>query len=69
MYAIVLILLVGMAASGYVPIAKSDLTSTVVTPGFSVSFSEFHNSYQSSYLGDKSYWIWTNEGRQSPLNR
>lgn len=69
MCVIVLILLVEMAASAYAPIAKSDLTSSVVTAGFSISLSDFHNSYQSSYLGENSYWIWTNEGRQSPPNR
>lgn len=41
-------------------IAKSDLSTTILTPGYSTSLSDFHNIYQNQYLGFGTYWIWTN---------
>jgi hypothetical protein len=50
-------------------IVKSDLSTTVLTPGYSTSLSSFHNSYQSNFLGAGTFWIWTNEGDIAPKGR
>ena len=50
-------------------IAKSNLETVLLTPGFSTSLSIFHNSYHPNMLGPGAFWIWNNEGYSSPRGR
>jgi hypothetical protein len=67
----VLLFLICVCTVGYTwkMIAKSDLSTVILTPGYSTSLAIFHNSYQARLLGNGTFWIWTNEGNQSPIGR
>ena len=66
---LLLLFCIGVALCSLKVIAKSDLSTTVLTPGYSTSLSTFHNSYQAKLLGEGTFWIWTNEGDLAPIGR
>ena len=62
-------LLALLTVSHQVVLARSNLQTTLVTEGYAVGLSYFHNIYHPNIVGHGAFWIWNNEGYASPLGR
>lgn len=51
-------LLIALAQA--VILARSNLESKLVTPGYFTSLAGFHNVYQPNMIGPGTFWIWNN---------